>query len=554
MSITEVGWGAWSSGVTTGLPNASFPAGTILAGDIAVYQLNVHKAAAQTESVGNVGDVNAAGWKLEAVLTGNTQATNVDTGPCLIAFFTKVMAGGEQGTATPGEIVVSGNTTGTSGTSSAGRIGVLHRSAGSGWLVAATTGTDNSTGTAWSITFGSIALDTGDYIAYGNCLPTDTNPTTYGSETFTATGATISAASNESALSIAAGLDCGGKSASRTVTAGPSTAAPVWAATLTGTTTNASGPAGMVRFRENLGVDLTPATTTFSAVAVSPVPGQVTVALTAATVTMSGAATNPVPQPVTVSLTAAVMTMTAVTTNPVPQAVTVALTTGNMTFTAPPTTPQSAVNLTAAVVTLTGVAVNAIPGQVTTNLTSAVLTLSGVTVNPVPQPVTVNLTPGVITISAVQMGVGGQIPLTAAVTMFSGVAVNAVPGVVTTPLTPASIVVSAVAVTGVPGVVTVVLTPSSMTLTAVVLSPVPQPVVVVLVSATIMLSAPLVTFIHSAVNLVPAVMTLMAVALFHPLPDAIAYIDVPVVVATMDNVPLVQVSLDPLMVEAHLHD
>lgn len=244
MSISVVGVGAWSSGVTTGAPNPSYPAVTINAGDLLVYILNVHKAAARTEDVASQG-----AWTLRAKRTGNAQATAVDTGPCMIAALTKEAVGGETG-GTPGEVVITGNTSGTSGTCCAARIFVLRRTAGAYWDVAAVGGTDDVTDTTWSVTFDSDpGIASGDHLVYGNALPTDANPT-YASEALAATGATIAAVTDEATLSVAAGLDGGGKNGARAVTAGLGTAIPTWTATLSVATTNAAGPAVLLRARE----------------------------------------------------------------------------------------------------------------------------------------------------------------------------------------------------------------------------------------------------------------------------------------------------------------
>jgi hypothetical protein len=244
VAISVVGVGAWSSGVATGAPNPSYPAVSINAGDLLIYVINIHKAAARTEDIASM-----TGWRLEVKRSGNTQATATDTGECMIGAFTKIAVGGETG-GTPGQITVSGNTSGTSGTSTAARIFVLRRTTGNSWGVQTADGTDNTTGTSWSITYShNPGITSGDHLVFGNCLPTDTNPT-YGSDSFTASGATIGAAANVSDLVVVAGLDSGGRCGERAVTAGTATAAISWTATLSGTTTNASGPAFVLRARE----------------------------------------------------------------------------------------------------------------------------------------------------------------------------------------------------------------------------------------------------------------------------------------------------------------
>lgn len=252
MAVTVVGAGSWGSGNSGGNPICTIPtvSGGILATDMLVVIVNAHKAAAQTESLPATHSTRAA-MSLLASASGNTQGTATDTGPCLIGVYTETgasIAGDDGGSITTN---IDGFTSGTSGTSAATRCLVLRRDdTGKPWDLAATTGADNTTGAAWSVTFAADpGIAAGDLLLVGNCLPTDTNPT-YGSDTVAATGATLGAQANNATLSIAAGVDAGGRNFVVPCSAGSSSAAPTWTATLSGTTTNASGPAILARFRE----------------------------------------------------------------------------------------------------------------------------------------------------------------------------------------------------------------------------------------------------------------------------------------------------------------
>lgn len=128
-------------------------------------------------------------------------------------------------------------------------------------------------------------------------------------------------------------------------------------------------------------IALTPTTSTWAAIAVSPVPGPVDVTVTPAVTMWSAVAVSATPQPVTVVLTPAAIAWSAV---PVSLDL-----------------PPSEVTLTPASTSWTAVAVTAAPPSIDVVLTPAATSWSAVPLSPAPQPVTVVLTPAATTWSAV---------------------------------------------------------------------------------------------------------------------------------------------------------
>lgn len=168
----------------------------------------------------------------------------------------------------------------------------------------------------------------------------------------------------------------------------------LWFDNLGISTTGYLGPAGPAA------VTLTPATATFSAVAVTPTPQPVALTLTPATGTWSAVATSPVPQPVARTLTPAVATFGAVATSPA-------------------------------------------PGAVQRTLTPAAASWSAVALSPTPGPTAVTLTPATAAWSATALTVAAQLALTPATAAWAAQPLTPAPGQVTLPLAPATAVWSA---------------------------------------------------------------------------------------------------------------
>lgn len=190
-------------------------------------------------------------------------------------------------------------------------------------------------------------------------------------------------------------------------------------------------------------VALTPATFTFSAVAVTATPQPVTVVLTVATFAFSAVAVTATPGAVTQALTPATFTFSAVAVTATPGLVTQALTPATFTFDAVAVvaTPVAVTQaLTVATFAFDAVPVAATAGVVTVALTPAVFTFTGVAVNPVPDTGTVMLAVATFTFDAVPVAAAPQavtVALIPAVFTFSAVPVLAAPAIAIVNLVPA---------------------------------------------------------------------------------------------------------------------
>lgn len=323
--------------------------------------------------------VTPSGWTLLDQFTGGAGVFGNDTGPLKVAAYFREATGSESGN------LVCDTTAGTFDVQQ----GYIARyTKGSGvWDIAVAGGADSTTTTDWSVTAGSDpGVQSGDLVQVGLCWPTDA-ARTWSAEGLTVPGTSVSALTvplaNQTTL---VGADMASRGHNFTITAGTSTGAPTYAATVN-SGINIAGPTIFVRLREVGGaaaVTLSPATLTLAAQQVTPVPQPVTVALTSASVALTAQPLTPVSAPVTVALSSAAVTLAAVPVVAAPGAVTVDLVPGAMSLTAQP--------------------VDADPGPVAVTLSPAGMTLSATPVDGVPQPVAVTLTPTVVTLEAVPVG------------------------------------------------------------------------------------------------------------------------------------------------------
>lgn len=186
---------------------------------------------------------------------------------------------------------------------------------------------------------------------------------------------------------------------------------------------------------------LTPASATFSAPAVSPVPQPVTVALTPATATFSARPVTPVGTgPASATLTPATATFSAPSVTPLPQPVSTAVTPATATFSARPVAPSAWLTLAPATASFSARPVTPAPGPVAVAVVPAAASFSAPAVTP--------------------SGTGasaGSATLVPATATFSARTVTAMPGPVTVALVPATAPFSARPVVPAPGPVTVVL-------------------------------------------------------------------------------------------------
>lgn len=231
-----------------------------------------------------------------------------------------------------------------------------------------------------------------------------------------------------------------------------------------------------------------PALATWSAVAVSPVPGVVSTTITPATATWAAVAVVPVPQPVALSLTVATSTWTAV---PVVATPSVSITPATAVWTSVAVSPVPqpvAVTITPATATWSAVTVSPVPQPVTVSLTPAVASWAAVTVSPVPGATAVTLTAATATWAAVVVApqASGTVTLTPATAAWAAIAVALTPGQTARTITPATAAWSAIAVSALP---TTAISPALSTWAAVALATTPGQVALTLSPAAASWSA-----------------------------------------------------------------
>lgn len=180
--------------------------------------------------------------------SGGGGTTGADTGPTNCAVFYRVVDGLE---VAPTVSVTSGN--------SSWALIFNYRSSYSPnvtWDVAAANGTDITTGAAWSVTMGTDpGLGAGDEVIVGSSIPTDVStPAQFTVVGLSATGCTFNATCMAIEPETTTGNDMGGFITRATVLTGPSSAAAVYTATASGTTTNVRGVSVLCRLRDTQAV------------------------------------------------------------------------------------------------------------------------------------------------------------------------------------------------------------------------------------------------------------------------------------------------------------
>lgn len=252
--ISRVGAGSISSGTSSATP--SYPSG-LASGDMLILSASSKYNAADAPD----------GWTLLASASGGSGASGVDTGTVHRSLFYKISDGTETGTVTVN--VPSGNSMST-------RIVAYRPASGRTWSISATTASDNSAGTGVSFT-GAANLDlaAGDWLLPHGVVNSDAY--SYSSHAVTATGVSvlvdtaiagggfqegpITDGDDMELLSVVTGL---------LIASGPSSAAPVWTATASGSAANApAGACVFVRLRTVITVTLGQATETDTAQAVT---------------------------------------------------------------------------------------------------------------------------------------------------------------------------------------------------------------------------------------------------------------------------------------------
>jgi len=166
----------------------------------------------------------------------------VDTGDVYITLYVRVCDGTENG----GSVSV----TLTSANTCVGRIFIYQAAGGATWDYAAAGGSDNVAGTAWSVTGGSDpGVAANDMVLVGSAICGNTDTAT--SEAISQTGVTFGAMVERQDSGTNNGDDCSLWMTEHPVTAGPSSAAPVYTATVAGTgSATAAGASLFLRLRE----------------------------------------------------------------------------------------------------------------------------------------------------------------------------------------------------------------------------------------------------------------------------------------------------------------
>lgn len=188
--------------------------------------------------------VTPSGWTLAGSLSGGGGTFGAGVGPRRITMFVREMTGAD---AQPTTSIPSGG----SGSVIAGAIALLSRSAGTGWRWAWSAGDDSSGGTLFSAACTpDLSWAVGDFAWWGYSVADSASGLSSAAITATAVTFDTPTAQLSAAVTTGNGLRIGAASAS--VTAGPGTAAP----TVTATTSDTTGAAGVLRLREG-GSDIT---------------------------------------------------------------------------------------------------------------------------------------------------------------------------------------------------------------------------------------------------------------------------------------------------------
>jgi hypothetical protein len=229
MAVSFVGTGGWNVGVTSISP--TIHASTAV-GDLMVLTLVSKYDDAVLPS-------DPAGWTSLGVATNSGRPTGNDNGNMRERVFTRVFQAGDTGPSlapTPNNVSIAKIDT--------------YRSATGQYSVASQLLVDDTAGTPAVITATStLGLTTGDYLHIDLTINGDV--ATFGTTTFSATGATFGAAQTLTDSSTATGTDLRYRRVHYAVSSGTATGNPTYSITLGGTTTNAVAIGAMVRIREN---------------------------------------------------------------------------------------------------------------------------------------------------------------------------------------------------------------------------------------------------------------------------------------------------------------
>lgn len=184
------------------------------------------------------------GWTAPAnnTVTGGAGAEGAGTGLIRTTVFYKIATGTESGTETLNI---------TSGTSAGAAIWRVARTTGKDWGIALASGSDNSAGSSWSVTFGSDpGVTAGDLVFVASGSSEDT--ATLATEAMTQTGVTFGTVTERVDTAIATGNDIRLAITQHAITSGTSSAAAVYTMTASGTGNgNVAGSSVMIRLRQS---------------------------------------------------------------------------------------------------------------------------------------------------------------------------------------------------------------------------------------------------------------------------------------------------------------
>lgn len=230
--------GTVSSGGTTSI-SVAYPASPAKGDLILMFVANRPNA--------NTPD-DITGWD-KVTTTGGAGSEGAGTGTVRETLYIKKDADGryEAAGTESGSVTVSC----TSGSSMFGRMVKYSKTTGKQWNIATATGSDNSAGTSGSWTAGSDpGLAANDFLVLGVVNSEDTARAA--SEAVSATGCTFGTMTEIQDSGITTGNDLGLVIADFPVSTGPSSAAPVFTLTWSGTNSaNSAGPGIFVRIRQD---------------------------------------------------------------------------------------------------------------------------------------------------------------------------------------------------------------------------------------------------------------------------------------------------------------
>jgi hypothetical protein len=230
VGISYIASGSLAQGTDTITP--AYPAG-VVAGQLGVLQVVSAHPDEATPSTPN-------GWTRVGTFSGGGGTFGLNTGARRLTWFVRELGGSD---AQPTVSIPS-----ATGSAIGGRISVLSRSTGVGWLWSASFGEDTSSGTGFSAACSStVTFRPGDFCLLGYGWNTQTASTS--ARAAAASGITFNTATSHLGDAITSGDGARLTMAESSVTSGTAAATPTVTATLTAA---ATGVGGVLRLREDV--------------------------------------------------------------------------------------------------------------------------------------------------------------------------------------------------------------------------------------------------------------------------------------------------------------